>query len=181
MACHFLLQGIFPTQGSNPCLLCCRWSLAMHPDSLPTPGKPPQALQPRTTQSTRLLLGLCPPTAGANLVTVMPGLTRFTPPHVPPAVRPCPESQLRRTSSGVGSPAGTPWTVARQPSLSIEFPRREYWSGVPFPTPEGLPDPGIKPLSLVSPALAGRVFTISATWETPRIRIIYSFSDSSPI
>ena len=39
------------------------------------------------------------------------------------------------------------------------FPRQEYWSGLPFPTPGDLPHPGIKPVSLVSLALAGGVFT----------------------
>ena len=41
----------------------------------------------------------------------------------------------------------TPWTVARQASLSVGFSRQEYWSGVPFPSPEDLPDPGIEPRS----------------------------------
>ena len=45
------------------------------------------------------------------------------------------------------------------------FSRQEYWSGVPFPTPGNLPDPGTEPASLASPALAGRIFTTSATWE----------------
>ena len=49
-----------------------------------------------------------------------------------------------------------PWTVAHQAPLSMEFPRQEYWSGLPFPTPGALPDPGIKPSSPASPALAGR-------------------------
>ena len=49
-----------------------------------------------------------------------------------------------------------PWTVAHQASLSIEFSRQEYWSGLPFPPPRDLPDPGIKP---ASPALAGKFFT----------------------
>ena len=40
-----------------------------------------------------------------------------------------------------------------------------YWSGLPFPPPGDLPDPGIKPSSLLSPALAGGFFTTSATWE----------------
>ena len=44
-------------------------------------------------------------------------------------------------------------------SLSIEFPRQEYWSRLPFPTPGDLPHAGIKLASLVSPALAGRFFT----------------------
>ena len=39
----------------------------------------------------------------------------------------------------------TPWTVARQASLAMKFPRQEYWSGLPFPSPEDLPDSGIEP------------------------------------
>ena len=42
----------------------------------------------------------------------------------------------------------------------------KYWSGLPRPLPGDLPNPGIEPVSLVSPALAGRFFTTSATWET---------------
>ena len=53
----------------------------------------------------------------------------------------------------------TPWTVACQVLLSMEFAWQEYWSGLPFPPPGHLPDPGIKPMSLVSPALAGGFFT----------------------
>ena len=41
----------------------------------------------------------------------------------------------------------TPRTVAHQASLSVEFPRQEYWSGLPFPPPGNLPDPGIEPWS----------------------------------
>ena len=51
-----------------------------------------------------------------------------------------------------------PWTVAHQASLSMEFPRQEYWSGSPFPPPGDLSDAGIKPTSLTSPALAGGFF-----------------------
>ena len=50
-------------------------------------------------------------------------------------------------------PFVTPWTVAHQAPLSMGFPRQEYWSGLPFPPPGDLPDPGIEP---GSPALAGR-------------------------
>ena len=39
----------------------------------------------------------------------------------------------------------TPWTIARQVPLSIEFSRQEYWSGLPFPSPWDLPNPGIEP------------------------------------
>ena len=41
----------------------------------------------------------------------------------------------------------TPWTIACQTPLSMKFSRREYWSGLPFPSPGDLPDPGIKPRS----------------------------------
>ena len=53
----------------------------------------------------------------------------------------------------------TPWTVACQARLSMEFSRKEYWSGFPFPSPGDLTHPGIKHTSLVSLALAGRFFT----------------------
>ena len=48
----------------------------------------------------------------------------------------------------------TPQTVTHQDSLPKEFSRQEYWSGLPFPTLMDLPDPGIKPISPVSPTLA---------------------------
>ena len=54
---------------------------------------------------------------------------------------------------------GTPWTVACQASLSMGFPRQEYWSGWPLPPPGDLPSPGIRYVSLVSPALRGGFFT----------------------
>ena len=53
----------------------------------------------------------------------------------------------------------TPWTIACQAPLSMGFPRQEYWSGLPFPPPGDLPDPGIEPKSPVACALAGRFFT----------------------
>ena len=59
-------------------------------------------------------------------------------------------------------PFAIPWTIARQPPLSMVFSWQEYWSGLPFPPPGDLPDPGIKPTSLMFPALAGRFFTTSA-------------------
>ena len=61
---------------------------------------------------------------------------------------------------------GTPWTVNHQAPLSMEFSRQGYWSRSPFPTPGGLPNPGVKPMSLVSPALAGRFFTTAPTGKT---------------
>ena len=53
----------------------------------------------------------------------------------------------------------TPWTVACQAPLPMGFTRRAYWSGLPCPHPGDLPDPGIEPMSLVSPAVANKFFT----------------------
>ena len=53
----------------------------------------------------------------------------------------------------------TPWAVAHQVPLFMEFSSREYWSGLPFPTPGDLPDSGIEPSSLASLVLAGGFFT----------------------
>ena len=57
----------------------------------------------------------------------------------------------------------------------MELSRQEYWSGLPFPTPGDLPNPGIKPTSLVSPALAGGFFTTSSTQETKLHHMIVLF------
>ena len=54
---------------------------------------------------------------------------------------------------------------ARLLSLSMEFSRQEYWSRWPFPAPRDFPNPRIEPHLLLSPALVGRCFTASATWE----------------
>ena len=55
--------------------------------------------------------------------------------------------------------SATPWRVAHQASLSMEFSRQEYWNGLPFPTPGCLPDTWIEPESPASPALARGFFT----------------------
>ena len=70
----------------------------------------------------------------------------------------------------------SPWTVAHQAPLSMGFSRQEHWSGVPCPPPGDFPDPGIKHASLVSLALAGMLFTTTATWKAPfsPIRFIIS-------
>ena len=63
----------------------------------------------------------------------------------------------------------TPWTVAHQAPLSMGFPRQEHWSGLLFPSPGGLPNPGIQPVFL---ALAGGFF-ISEPSGTPHLSIGY--------
>ena len=96
VGCHFILQGIFLTQESNPGLLHCR-PILYH---LSHQGSP------------------CIWPSGGGLG---------------------PESCLI---------LATPWIVAHQAPLSMGFPWQEYWSGLPFPSPRGLPDPGIEPRSL---------------------------------
>ena len=64
----------------------------------------------------------------------------------------------------------TLWTVARQAPLSMEFPRQEYWSGLPFPSPRDLPDPGIE---LVSLALTGGFFTAEPLQMSPNVFICH--------
>ena len=63
----------------------------------------------------------------------------------------------------------TTWTVAYKAPLSMGFPREDYWSGLPFPSPGNIPDPGMEPASPVSPALAGEFFTTEIPGK-PRIK-----------
>ena len=62
----------------------------------------------------------------------------------------------------------TLWNVTCQAPLSMGFSRQEYWRGLPCPPPGDLPDTGIKPVSFMSPTLAGRFFTTSPTWKAQR-------------
>ena len=59
--------------------------------------------------------------------------------------------------------------------------RQEYWSGLPFPSPEGLPDPGIEPKYIMSPVLAGRSFTTRATWEALMNHNMFNWSLSDAL
>ena len=52
-----------------------------------------------------------------------------------------------------------PWIIACQTPLSMGFSRQEYWSGLPFPAPGDISNPGIEPMSPSSPALASGFFT----------------------
>ena len=54
--------------------------------------------------------------------------------------------------------------IACQASLSMGFSRKEYWSGLPCPSPGDIRKPGMEPMPLMSPALAGGLFTTSVTW-----------------
>ena len=76
-------------------------------------------------------------------------------------------------SRSVVSDSATPWTVACQASLSMEFSRQEHWSGLPFPSSRGLPDPGIEPRSpaLQAEALASGLLgkPRSGRWPAPNL------------
>ena len=77
----------------------------------------------------------------------------------------------------------TPWIVAHQAPLSMGFSKQEYWGGLPWPSSGNLPDPGIKPTSLMSPALVDGFFTISTTQRPTRqlnSAIIYPETASDP-
>ena len=62
-----------------------------------------------------------------------------------------------------------PWTVAHKSPVFTEFSRQEYWSGFPFPTSGDLLDPRVEPVSLASPALAGRYTTAPPGKPPPTI------------
>ena len=59
--------------------------------------------------------------------------------------------------------------------LSMGFFRQEYWSGLPCPPPGDLPNTGIEPASFTPPALAGRFFTTSITWEAHKAHMPSQF------
>ena len=73
----------------------------------------------------------------------------------------------------------TPWTVAHQAPLSMEFPRQEYWSGLPFPSPGDLPNPRVEPSS---PALADGFFTTAPPGKPiNRIRFSLKFLEENSL
>ena len=75
----------------------------------------------------------------------------------------------------------TSLTAACQAPLAMGFSRQEYCSGLPCPPPENLPNSGIKPASLISPSLAGRLFTTSATWEAHWLSIYAWFEEKGTL
>ena len=71
--------------------------------------------------------------------------------------------------TSVASDSVTPWTSPSGSSVHMGFSRQEHWSGFPCPPPGDLPDPGIEPVSLMSPALVGGFFITSVNWEAPSV------------
>ena len=72
----------------------------------------------------------------------------------------------------------TPWTVAHQAPLSVEFSREEYWSKLPFPSAGDLPDPGIEPTSLESPVFLFSHYARWWVWDTERISSLLKIHSS---
>ena len=162
MGSRSLLQGIFPIQGSNQGLQHCRQILycLSHQRSLKKhekgttlktevekPGRDSRRnqdgrkVQRKTSQSHR---------DGSKEVSQSRKARGVN-------TRACQVASVMSNSL---------WTAACQPPLSMGFSGQEYWSGLPCPPLGDLPDPGFKPMSPMSPALAGRFFTTSATWDT---------------
>ena len=63
----------------------------------------------------------------------------------------------------------TPWTVGHQAPLSMGFSRQEFWSELPLPPPEDIPNPGIEATSPMSAALVGGFFTTSTIWKAHKV------------
>ena len=97
-------------------------------------------------------------------MTSVKGTERHPGDRVPPAHTGVPAGVCVLRRVGCAQLCVNPRTVACQASLSVGFSRQEDWSGLPCPPPGDLPDPGIEPLSLTGPALAGGLFTTGATW-----------------
>ena len=76
----------------------------------------------------------------------------------------------------MSDPFVTPWTVAHQAPLSMGFSRQVYWSGLPFPSPGGLPDPGIEP---GSPALQSDSLLLSYLWKPTNVGTDLQTEDAS--
>ena len=91
------------------------------------------------------------------------------PSQTPPSLSACMLSRFSHVQLFV-----TQWTVALQAPLSMRFSRQEYWSWLPW-SPGDLPNPGIEPVSLMSPALTGRFFTTGITWEVGQRHTFYFF------
>ena len=74
-------------------------------------------------------------------------------------------AMLSYIASVISDSSATLWTVDHQAPLSMGFSRQENWSRLPRPLPWDLPNLGMKPMSLMSSALAGGFITTSATWD----------------
>ena len=177
MGSHSLLQGIFLTRGSKSCLLHCRQVLYFlsHQGSLKSQLN--QFLQSyggkkgKRRNDGSILKRDLETTLKSNLKLCLNGNLNKPVVHAYAMV-------LEKRDFWIGEVLKcvhvkslqscltlcNPMDYSPQDALSMGFFRQGYWSGLPCPPPRDLPNPGIKPC-LLTPALAGRYFTTSATWE----------------
>jgi len=124
--------------------------------------------------------------------TTLTRQSRFTSTVLRHAARMCPSSEIKssifcdlsppnyklrmrvRVVASAVSDSLRPYGLWPARFLSMGLSRQEYWRELPCPSPGDLPDPGIEPASLMSPALAGGFFTTSAAWEAQTVNLVYS-------
>ena len=170
MGCHVLFQGIFLTQGSNPHLLCLlHWQAGSLP--LVPPGSEVKVAQSCPTLCNPMDYTVHGILQARILEWVVFPFSRVSNPGLPHCRQILYYLLLLSHFSHVWL-FTTLWTVARQAPVSVGFSRQEYWSGLPCPFPGDLPDLGIEPTSLRSPALAGGFYTTSATWEADYLLLL---------
>ena len=151
---HFLLQGIFPTQGPNPHLLCL---LDWQADSLPLChlGSPMQTASAKYLMTYWNCRRNCSREfAACGSCTIISSRPQRDILFVQD--RKWKKVKVKSLSRVLLS--ATPWTVAYQAPPSMGFSRQEDWNGLPFPSPGDLPDPGIEP---GSPAFQADALTLS--------------------
>ena len=132
LGCHFLLQGIFLTQRSNPSLWHCRRSPILQVDSLPT--EPLE--KPAAAKLLQLCLTLCDPIDGSPPGSAVPGILQSrTLKWVAISFSNAWKWKVKGKSLSRVGLFATPWIAAYQAPPSMGFSRQEYWSGLPLPSP----------------------------------------------
>ena len=135
VGCHALLQGIFPTQGSNLhffCLLC--WQAGSLP--LVPPGTRSKYVAGAAAKSLQSCLTLCNPIDGSPPGSPVPGILQArTLEWVAICFSNAWKGKVKVKSLSHVWLFVTPWTAAYQAPLSMGFSRQEYWSGLPLPSP----------------------------------------------
>ena len=133
---HALLQGIFPTQGSNLCLLyLLHWEASSSP--LGPPGKPKSMIAADAAKSLQSCSTLCNPIDGSPLGSPVPGILKArTLEWVAISISNSWKWKVKVKSLSHIWLSATPWTTAYQAPPSMGFSRQEYWSGMPLPSPK---------------------------------------------
>ena len=130
VGCHFLLQGIFLTQGSNSHLLYC-WQILYH-----WATREAQCTLAAAAKSLQSCLTLCNPIDGSPPGSPIPGILQArTLEWVAISSSNAWKWKVKGKSLSRVRLLATPWTTAHQAPPSMGFSRQEYWSGVPLPSP----------------------------------------------